>query len=162
MRKIALYPGTFDPVTLGHLDIIRRGLRLFDSVVVTVAGNLGKKSLFNAQERKSLVEASVKGLKGVSVITHEGLTVDLAQEIGAVAILRGLRSMTDFDDEYQMAAMNARMQPDVETVFLSARADHAATASRLIKEVAKGGGAVDLFVPKPVVIPLTERLKQLK
>lgn len=155
MARVAVYPGSFDPLTNGHLDIIERSLELFDKLVVAVAHNQRKQPLFSLQERIDIVRA-VTDPSRVEVDTIEGLLVDYARAKGARAVVRGLRAVADFEYEFQMTLMNRRLAPDVETVFLMTRDDHSFVSSSLVKEVASFGGKVDEFVP-PLV---AERLKQ--
>ncbi len=156
MKRTAVYPGTFDPVTLGHMDIIRRGTELFDRLVVAVAVNIEKKTLFTAAERIGFLEREVGVLPGVEVCVMNGLLVHFAEEIGAVAILRGLRAVSDFEYEFQMAAMNRQLSPRVETTFLMSGESTTFISSRLVKEIAGMGGDVNAFVP-PSVIPTLKR-----
>ena len=162
-RKIGLYPGTFDPVTNGHIDVIGRASRLLDKLVVGVAINTGKGPLFSIDERVALVEAEVQGLAERSGVTIEvrpfdTLLVDFARSVGASMIVRGLRAVSDFDYEFQMAGMNYRMAPDIETVFLMASESHQFIASRLVKEVATLGGDISSFVPSLTLRHVKERL----
>ncbi len=149
--RIGLYPGTFDPVTNGHLDVIGRAARLLDKLVVGVAVNTGKGPLFSLEERVAMVreETAALATRGalIEVLPMEGLLVQFARSIGASMILRGLRAVSDFDYEFQMAGMNYRMDPGVETVFLMASERHQFIASRLVKEVAMLGGDISTFVP---------------
>ena len=149
--RVGLYPGTFDPVTNGHLDVIGRAARLLDKLVVGVAVNTGKGPLFSLEERVAMVreETASLAIGGtlIEVLPMEGLLVQFARGIGASMILRGLRAVSDFDYEFQMAGMNYRMDPGVETVFLMASERHQFIASRLVKEVAMLGGDISTFVP---------------
>ena len=149
--RIGLYPGTFDPVTNGHLDVIGRAARLLDKLVVGVAVNTGKGPLFSLEERVAMVreETAALATRGalIEVLPMEGLLVQFARSIGASMILRGLRAVSDFDYEFQMAGMNYRMDPGVETVFLMASERHQFIASRVVKEVAMLGGDISTFVP---------------
>ena len=152
--KLALYPGTFDPVTLGHLDVLERGLRVFDRVEVTVAVNAAKQALFSTDERVGLVRESLSGLVGaerVDVSAFEGLLVDHARARGAVALLRGLRQVSDFDYEFRMALANRRLHPDLQTVFLMPGEAHTFVAASIVREVHRWGGDVSSFVPGPVL-----------
>ena len=150
--RIGLYPGTFDPVTNGHIDVIARGARLVDKLVIGVAINTGKGPLFALEERVELVKAEVAEIASrngtvIEVRPFEGLLIEFARSLGAIMIIRGLRAVSDFDYEFQMAGMNYRMAPDIETVFLMASERHQFIASRLVKEVAALGGDITTFVP---------------
>ena len=151
-QRIGLYPGTFDPLTNGHLDVIARAARLLDKLIVGVAINTGKGPLFSLEERVELVEAEVAAIAGrngtvIEVMPMHGLLVQFARSVGATMIMRGLRAVSDFDYEFQMAGMNYRMDPGVETVFVMASERHQFIASRLVKEVAALGGDISSFVP---------------
>lgn len=161
--RIGLYPGTFDPITLGHTDIIRRACALVDRLVIGVAINTGKGPLFSLEERVAMVEAEcakVAEETGVEIVAHpfENLLIDCAKDVGAQIIVRGLRAVTDFEYEYQMVGMNRAMDDSVETVFLMAEAKYQAIASKLVKEIARLGGDVSKFVPVAVRDALHERL----
>lgn len=155
----AIYPGTFDPVTNGHLDIIRRGSRLFARVIVAILVNPDKAPLFSADERAAMVKAAVAGLGNVEVAVFQGLLVDYARNAGANIIVRGLRAVSDFEYEMQMAMMNRRMNDDVETVFMMPSESYSYVSSRLVREVVMLGGAVDGLVPDEVATALRRRLK---
>ena len=151
-ERVGLYPGTFDPVTNGHLDVIGRAARILDKLVVGVAINIGKSPLFPLEERVELVRAETDVIAArtgtvIEVRPFEGLLVGFAQELGASMIIRGLRAVTDFDYEFQMAGMNYRLAPDVETVFLMASERHQFISSRFVKDIAMFGGDVSSFVP---------------
>jgi pantetheine-phosphate adenylyltransferase len=151
-QRVGLYPGTFDPVTNGHIDVIARAARLLDKLVVGVAINTGKGPLFPLEERVELVKAEIAAIGPkngmvIEVQPFDGLLVEFARSLGASMIVRGLRAVSDFDYEFQMAGMNYRMAPDVETVFLMASERHQFIASRLVKEVAMLGGDISSFVP---------------
>jgi pantetheine-phosphate adenylyltransferase len=146
----ALYPGSFDPLTLGHLDLIERGCRLFGEVVVAVLQNPGKTPAFSLEQRLAQIEASTSHLNGVRVTSFDGLTVRCAEDIGADLILRGLRAMSDFDYELQIAHTNRSLQPEIETVFLATSAHHSFLSSSVVKEVARFGGRVSHMVPEVV------------
>jgi pantetheine-phosphate adenylyltransferase len=152
--RIAVYPGTFDPVTNGHLDIISRAARLADRLVVAVAVNAGKGPLFSLRERVEMCRTEVGALKlngmKVDVVPFDTLLMDFVTEMGADLIIRGLRAVSDFEYEFQMAGMNTRINPKVETVFLMASENNQFIASRLVKEVASLGGNISTFVPKGV------------
>lgn len=149
--RIGLYPGTFDPMTAGHVDIIRRGMRLVDELVIAVAIAESKKPLFTLEERVEMIEETAEALQGdgmaiVRVVPFNNLLVQLAKAENASVIIRGLRTATDFEYEYQMVGMNMRLEPDVETIFLMAEATHQAVSSTLVKEIAKMGGDISHFV----------------
>ena len=150
--RVGLYPGTFDPVTNGHLDIIARGARLVDRLVVGVAVNIGKGPLFPLEERVELVQRETAGITQrtgteIEVLPFEGLLIDFANRVGAKAIVRGLRAVSDFDYEFQMAGMNYRLDSGIETVFLMASERHQFISSRFVKEIARLGGDISSFVP---------------
>ena len=162
--RTALYPGTFDPVTLGHLDIIRRAAALSDRLVIGVAINRDKGPLFSLEERVAMIEAeasSVVNGQGADLVVHpfENLLIHCAQEVGATMIIRGLRAVSDFEYEFQMVGMNRAMNDDIETVFIMADAAHQAIASRLVKEIARLGGDVGNFVPPTIAKQLAEKLR---
>ena len=165
--RIGLYPGTFDPVTNGHLDVIGRAARLLDKLIVGVAINTGKGPLFSLEERVELVEAEIASIAGqnnmvIEVRPFDTLLIDFARKLGASMIVRGLRAVTDFDYEFQMAGMNYRMAPDVETVFLMASERHQFIASRLVKEVAMLGGDITSFVPPLTHERVLRRIRENK
>jgi len=160
MTRIALYPGTFDPITNGHLDIVSRAVKLVDKLVIGVAINQDKKPLFTLDERVEMIEAEVSQIDSSTVIEvrpFEGLLMHFAEEIGAESIMRGLRAVSDFEYEFQMVAMNQRLNDKIETVFLMADPRHQAIASRLVKEIARLGGDVSAFVPPAIETRLKER-----
>ena len=146
-ERIALYPGSFDPVTRGHLDILERACLVFDRVVVGVLGNPSKSPLFTTEERVDLIRRSIADAPQVEVDTFDGLTVDFAQRVGAIAIVRGLRVTSDFENEFQMTLMNRRLNPDVHTIFLMTSFSNVFISSSIIKEVFRLGGAIDDAVP---------------
>ncbi len=152
MRK-ALYPGTFDPITFGHLDVVKRALRLFDEVVLAVAQNDSKTPWFTPQERLELIRENVKDLPNVSVRLLEGLTVEFAKNIGACALIRGLRAVSDFDFEFQMAQMNRHLNDEIETIFLMPSQKYFYTSSTLVKQVcsAKNAEHIAPFIPPNVI-----------
>ena len=162
--RIGLYPGTFDPVTNGHMDIIRRAATLVDKLVIGVAINRDKGPLFSLEERVAMVEAAVAPVaaaNGTTIVAHpfENLLIDCAHDVGAQTIIRGLRAVADFEYEFQMVGMNRRMDPSVETVFLMAEAEHQAIASKLVKEIARLGGDVAKFVSPEVAAALVAKFR---
>ncbi len=158
----AIYPGTFDPITLGHCDIIRRATRVADRLVIAVASNPGKGPMFDADERVELVRQEIADLDTnraeVTVRPFGNLLMHFAEEIGATLIIRGLRAVSDFEYEFQMASMNARLNPHVETVFLTASETHQFISSQLVKEIARLGGDVSSFVSPRVTARIAERV----
>lgn len=160
MKKTAVYAGTFDPVTLGHVDVITRGSHLFHRVVVAIADNTSKTTLFSVPERIRFLEESTRKLPRIEVCRMEGLLVNFVNSIGACTILRGLRAVSDFEYEFQMAAMNRKLNPLVETVFLMASESTTYISSKLVKEIAKMGGDVSPFVPSVVLPELVKRFQQ--
>ncbi len=163
-QRVGLYPGTFDPVTNGHLDVIARAARLLDKLVVGVATNTGKGPLFTLEERVELVTAEISAIASknsmvIEVRPFDTLLIDFARKVGASMIVRGLRAVSDFDYEFQMAGMNYRMAPDIETVFLMASERHQFIASRLVKEVAILGGDIASFVPPLTLQRILRRLR---
>jgi pantetheine-phosphate adenylyltransferase len=149
--KIAVYPGTFDPITLGHLDIIRRGAHLVDKLVIGVTTNPSKEPMFSVEERLAMVRREVQGIGGnVEVVEFDSLLMDFAEAQEATAILRGLRAVADFEYEFQMAGMNQQLNDNIETVFLMADASLQPIASKLVKEIARFGGAIEKFVTPAV------------
>jgi pantetheine-phosphate adenylyltransferase len=156
---IAVYPGSFDPVTHGHLDIIGRGARIFDRVLVAILRNPAKRHAFSLAQRRRLLEGAVSGMQNVEVDAFSGLLIDYARKRDARVIVRGLRAISDFEYEFQMALMNRRLDADIETVFMMPREDYAYVSSGLVKEVAALGGDVSGLVPEPVDRALRRRFK---
>jgi pantetheine-phosphate adenylyltransferase len=148
--KICIYPGTFDPVTHGHLDVLARAARLFDRVVVAVAENKQKRPLFSAEDRVSMIEENLRAFPNVSVCVFDGLLVEFARKQGAVAIIRGLRALADFEYEFQMALMNRHLEEEVETLFVMTKHAYSYTSSHLVKQVGRLGADVSSFVPPNV------------
>ena len=149
--KVAVYPGTFDPITLGHLDIIRRGAHLVDKLVIGVTTNPAKEPMFTVEERLAMVRREVAGVSGtIDVVTFDSLLMDFAESQNATAILRGLRAVADFEYEFQMAGMNQKLNDSIETVFLMADVSLQPIASKLVKEIARFGGKIDRFVTPAV------------
>jgi pantetheine-phosphate adenylyltransferase len=160
--KIAVYPGTFDPLTNGHVDIVKRSLALFDQVIIAVAVNSKKQSLFSVVERIALIEKVLKDEKKLIVTQLEGLTADFCKEKGAVAIIRGLRAVADFDYEYAISILNKKLASDVDTVFFMASGENSFISSSMVKEVARYGKNVNDYVPEEINIALIEKYKQLQ
>ena len=154
----AIYPGSFDPVTFGHVDVIERALRLFDEVVVAAAPSEGKHPLFSIEERLELLRAALPGESRLKVKKLDGLLVDFVQAEEAGVVIRGLRAVSDFEFEFQMALMNRRLAPGVETIFLMPKEDYSYISSRIVKEVARLGGDVSGVVPAPVREALQRKL----
>ena len=157
MPKVAIYPGSFDPVTNGHIDIIERGLKLFDKVIVTILDNPRKEYLFSLEERLEMLSDCTKNYKNVEIDSYDGLLVDYADRRKAHAILRGLRAMSDFEYEFQMALMNRRLNRDVQTVFLMTGFRWIYTSSSIIKEAVQFGGNIEGMVPPLVKKKLKEK-----
>ncbi len=157
-QRIAVYPGTFDPITLGHLDIIRRGTHLVDKLVIGVTTNPSKSPMFAVDERLAMVRREVADLANVEVVTFNSLLMDFAESQGATVILRGLRAVADFEYEYQMAGMNQQLNDDIETVFLMADVSLQPIASNLVKEIARYGGPIDKFVTPAVAADVAVKL----
>ncbi len=159
MDKVkAIYPGSFDPMTHGHLDLIARGSRIFDHLVVAVLSNSAKRPLFSVPERVEMLTESVASLGNVSVATFDGLLVNFAREHRAQAVMRGIRAISDYEYELQMALMNQRLAPELETVFLMPAAKYSFVSSRLVKEVFQLGGSVEGLVPELVIARLKKRV----
>ena len=159
-QRVGVYPGTFDPLTLGHLDIIKRGAHLVDRLVIGVSTNLAKSPMFSVAERIAMVRRELADLPSVSVVEFDSLLMDFAEREGASLILRGLRAVADFEYEYQMAGMNQQLNDRIETVFLMADVCLQPIASRLVKEIARYGGAIDKFVTPAVAADVAARLER--
>ena len=162
MARVGLYPGTFDPMTNGHLDIIGRAVKLVDKLVIGVAINEGKGPLFTLEERVEMIireTAPLRALAEIEVRPFESLTIQFARTVGASMVVRGLRAVADFEYEFQMTAMNQQLDRDIETVFLMADPRHQAVASRLVKEIARLGGDIGLFVPAGVAERLLAKVR---
>jgi len=160
--RIGLYPGTFDPITHGHIDIIRRAARLVDRLVIGVAINRDKGPLFDLDQRVAMIDAEMQSLSeqtGTEIVAHpfDNLLIDCARDVGAGVIIRGLRAVADFEYEFQMVGMNRSLDDSIETVFLMAEARHQAIASKLVKEIARLGGDVSKFVTPPVRAALQDK-----
>jgi pantetheine-phosphate adenylyltransferase len=158
MSVSALYPGTFDPPTNGHIDLIQRGTKLFDHVIVAILNNPGKNPLFSVEERVEMLNESTSALSNVSVATFDGLMVDFARQQGVSAVLRGIRAISDYEYEFQMALMNRRLAPEIETVFLQPAGRYSFVSSRMLKEVFSFGGDVSGLVPPNVLKRLRDRI----
>ena len=159
LHRTGVYPGTFDPLTLGHLDIIRRGVHLVDRLVIGVTTNPSKEPMFTVAERLVMVEREIDGIPGdIAVVEFDSLLMDFAVREQASIIIRGLRAVADFEYEYQMAGMNQQLNDDIETVFLMADVSLQPIASRLVKEIARYGGKIDKFVPPAVVADVAAKL----
>jgi pantetheine-phosphate adenylyltransferase len=158
-QRIGVYPGTFDPITLGHLDIIRRGAHFVDRLVIGVTTNPSKEPMFTVAERMEMVRREVADVPGVSVVEFDSLLMDFAEREGATLILRGLRAVADFEYEYQMAGMNQQLNDRIETVFLMADVSLQPIASRLVKEIARYGGSIAKFVTPAVAADVARKLK---
>jgi pantetheine-phosphate adenylyltransferase len=157
--RIAVCPGSFDPLTNGHLDVIQRALKLFDRVIVAVAHNESKKPLFTLAERMQLASAAVKHLPSVEVDSFDGLLMDFAERRGAQAVVRGLRAVSDFEFEFQLALMNRKLNERMETIFMMPKDTYTYLSSRMIKEIARLGGDVSPFVPPHIQQALVSRLR---
>ena len=157
--KIAIYPGTFDPVTYGHIDLIKRASRIFDKVIVAVAHNKPKGTLFSVTERVDMLREIVKGMKNVVIDNFDGLVVKYAKKQGSMVMIRGLRMLTDFEYEFQMALTNRKLAGDIETIFMMPHEEYSYVSSKLIKEAAMFGADLTSFIPKPCAIALKNKLK---
>lgn len=157
MSKIAIYPGTFDPITNGHIELVQRTLKVFDEVIIAVAPSKKKQPLFTIEERLAMIDASVANLKGARSESFSNLLVDYAAESGSLAIVRGLRAVSDFEYELQMTLMNMRLAPELETVFMMPSQDYIFLSSTLVKEVASFGGDISGLVPQVVEKALKEK-----
>ena len=157
--RIAVYPGSFDPITNGHLDILRRALSVFDKVIVLIAVNPKKKSVFSIEERIKIIKESIKVLKGAQVDSWEGLTVQYAKKVGATALIRGLRAVTDFEYEFQLSAANTFADPEIETIFFMSRKETTFISSSTIHELYSGGIDISSLVPPAVLKAYEEKKK---
>ena len=158
MSVKALYPGTFDPPTNGHVDLIQRGSKLFEHLTVGILKNPVKDPLFTVEERVEMLSEATRNLDNVSVATFDGLMVDFARQLGAMAVLRGIRAISDYEHEFQMALMNRRLAPEIETVFLQPAGRYSFVSSRMLKEVFSFGGDVTGLVPPNVLKRLRSRI----
>lgn len=158
--KIAVYPGSFDPITNGHLDIITRGANTFDKLIVGVLVNVDKKGLLDIEERVELIKRVTSNLPNVEVVSFEGLLIDFMKERNANIILKGLRAFSDFEYEFQMALMNNKLAPEVETLFMMTSAQYSFLSSSAVKQVAKFGGCIDGLVPEDVIEDVYTKIKK--
>ncbi len=157
MRR-AIYPGSFDPITNGHLDVIQRAAKLFDEVIVAVAFNEQKSSLFSVEERVALIQRAAADVPNIRIARFDGLLVDFARQQQASAVVRGLRAISDFEFEFQMALMNRKLEPEIETIFMMPAEKYTYISSRIVKEIARLGGDVTAFVPATVAEALQKQL----
>ena len=163
MKKItALYPGTFDPITNGHIDIIKRASKLFDKIIVTIAVNSSKKQLFSKKERKDMIEKCVKNFKNVSVDVFDGLLIDYAKRKNASVLIRGLRAVSDFEYEFQMSLINNKLDSEITTIFMMPNEKYTYLNSSIVRELSSFNGDVSDFVPKYVQEKLKEKFKEVK
>ena len=156
----AICPGSFDPVTYGHLDIVTRASKMFDKLIVVVASNSSKNNSFTPEERVEMIKKCTADLPNVEVVHYEGLLADYAAEIGATAIVKGLRAMSDFEYEFQMALTNKKLNPNVETLFLTTAAENMYLSSSMVKQIAKMGGDIESFVPDVIRQDIIDRIKK--
>ena len=159
--RVAIYPGSFDPITNGHLDIITRGSNIFDRLIVGVLVNIDKKGLFTIEERVELIKKVTKHLPNVEVICFNGLLVDLAKEYNAKVILKGLRAVSDFEYEFQMALMNSQLDPNIETLFMMTSSEYSYLSSSSVKQVAKFGGKINGLVPDEIITEVYNKIRNL-
>ena len=158
-KDTAIYPGSFDPVTLGHLDIIKRAAKLFDKLIVVVMVNPNKKCAFSAEERVELLKQCTKDIENIEIEYSGGLLADFAKQKGAVAIIKGLRALSDFEYEFQMALTNSQLNPNVETLFLTTQAENMYLSSSMVKQIGSIGGDISGFVPDVIHKQIIKRLK---
>ncbi|MDB6004545.1 MAG: coaD [Prosthecobacter sp.] len=159
MRR-AIYPGSFDPITNGHLDVLQRAAGIFDNLIIAVARDNSKQSLFTVEERVELIRNAAAEIPGIEVMPFDGLLVNFARKHKAIALVRGLRAVSDFEFEFQLALMNRKLEPNLETLFLMPREEYTYISSRLVKEICRLGGHIDQFVPPNVATALRNKLQQ--
>ncbi|NLC94187.1 MAG: pantetheine-phosphate adenylyltransferase [Bacilli bacterium] len=162
MNKIGIYPGSFDPLTYGHLDLIQRGSRLFDKLYIAISINPQKKTLFTIDERKAMVEEAVKDIPNVEVVICDKLISQFAKEVNATCLLRGLRAVTDFEFELQMASTNNMLNPDVDTIFMMTKTEYSYFSSSMVKEIAQFNGDISSFVPSFIAKKIYEKYNHKK
>ncbi len=162
MDKIAIYPGSFDPITCGHIDLIQRGKKIFTTLIIAIGENSAKRSLFSLEERLSMVKEATRGMPDVEVTTLTSLITSFAEERDAHVLLRGVRAFSDFDYEFQMALMNRKISPDIETVFMIPDESYSYISSRIVKEVARYGGSIAGLVPDFVATRLWAKLGKVE
>lgn len=160
--KIAVYPGSFDPITLGHLDVIKRGAKVFDKVIVGVLVNVNKNGLFDIEERVELIKKATKDISNVEVLSFNGLLIDFIKQCNATVILKGLRALSDFEYEFQMALMNNKLDSNIETLFMMTSAQYSYLSSSAIKQVAKFNGNLKGLVPDEVIPDIVEKINSRK
>ncbi len=158
MRR-AIYPGSFDPITNGHLDVLQRAAGIFDNLIIAVARDNSKQSLFTVEERVELIRNAAAEIPGIEVMPFDGLLVNFARKHKAIALVRGLRAVSDFEFEFQLALMNRKLEPNLETLFLMPREEYTYISSRLVKEICRLGGHIEQFVPPNVAIALRDKLQ---
>ena len=158
MKKIGLYPGTFDPITFGHIDIVKRAAKVVDTLYVGVAENKNKKTLFSTSERLEIVSKCLKGIKNIKIVSFNTLTVKFCKEIKSTIIFRGLRVVTDFEYEFQLSGMNNRLDNSIQTIFLMADIENQLISSNMVKEIAQLGGNISKFAPKDAIVYLNKKL----
>lgn len=155
--RIAVYPGSFDPITNGHLDIVKRASRLYDKVIIGVLDNSSKKPMFSSIERKAMIDENIKDMPNVSCDVFSGLLVDFAKQNGATVIVKGLRTVADFEYEFQMALLNKALNPEYETMFMMTDSKYSYISSSMVKEVAKYNGELDGLVPQNVILKIKDK-----
>jgi pantetheine-phosphate adenylyltransferase len=160
MNLTAVYAGTFDPITLGHMDVIERAARIFDRLVVAVAGSTRKSTLFNMEERLEILREAVRPIPRVEVDSFQGLLIDYVKRRGIRVLVRGMRAYADFEIEFQMALTNRKMSPDIETVFLMPKEDYSYVSSSMVREIAEYGGDTGLFVPPVAQAALQKKFRK--